>query len=130
MKKPPDNDSLWKQYHLHIDLYKHYLDLALKFNMFYYAVTGAILSFYFSQADVSLIRFSLIFPVLMSIGFGFFFIYAANLIKVVREELFAIRDNLGLHTSPEVKVLAVLLRLSAALFLFVSICLTGLFFYR
>jgi len=33
-----------------MDLYKHYLEMTLKFNVFYYAVTGAVLSFYFSNA--------------------------------------------------------------------------------
>ena len=40
----PTKDLLWKQYELHVGLYKHYLELALKFNVFYYAATGAILS--------------------------------------------------------------------------------------
>ena len=42
-------DDLWKQYQLHVDLYKHYLELSLKLNAFSYAVTGAILSFYLSR---------------------------------------------------------------------------------
>jgi hypothetical protein len=130
MEKPIDIDSLWKQYQLHVDLYKHYLDLTLRFNVFYYAVTGAILSFYFSRADVSVIRYSLLFPVLMSIGFGLFAFYAASLIEVTRQEIFAIRDALGLHTAPEVKVLAWLLRICAGLFVFVALCLVGLFFLR
>jgi hypothetical protein len=130
MEKRIDIDSLWKQYQLHVDVYKHYLDLTLKFNVFYYAVTGAILSFYFSRSDVSLIRYSLLFPVLMSIRFGLFSLYAASLIKVPRQEIFAIRDALGLHTAPEVKAFAVLLRLSATLFLFVALCLLALLVIR
>lgn len=130
MTKPIDKDSLWKQYQLHVDLYKNYLELTLKFNVFYYAVTGAILSFYFSKTDVSLIRYSLLFPIIMSIGFGFFFFYGASLVKIVRRDIFAIRDTLELYSAPEVNILAVLLRLSAILFSFVALCLLGLFFFR
>ena len=99
-----DKDLLWKQYNLYIDLYKHYLELVIKFNVFYYAVTGAIFSFYFSKEDVSIIRYSLLFPFIMSLGFGGFFIYGGRLLNVVREDVFAIRNCLGLYSAPEMKV--------------------------
>jgi hypothetical protein len=34
----------WRQYALLVDLYKFYSELSLKFNLFFYAVTGAIMS--------------------------------------------------------------------------------------
>lgn len=43
----PNDEILWKQYALHVDLYKFYLDLGVKVNAFYYAVTGSILTYYF-----------------------------------------------------------------------------------
>ena len=130
MTLPVDKESLWKQYQLHVDLYKHYLELTLKFNVFHYAVTGAILSFYFSKSDVSILRYSLLFPMVMSCGFGIFFLYASSLVESVRRDIFAIRDALGLYSAPEVKVLTILLRLSATLFLIVALSLVGLFFSR
>ena len=86
----PDKDLLWKQYELHVDLYKHYLELILKFNVFYYAATGAILSFYFSKTDVSVIKFSLLFPVMMSTAFGIVFLYGANALRITRQDVFDI----------------------------------------
>ena len=130
MKSTLDKDSLWKQYQLHVDLYKYYLEMVIKFNVFYYAVTGAILSFYFSQKEVSLIRYSLLFPILLSIAFGGFFLYGSTLLEVVRQEVFDIRDKLQLDTAPEMKVLTILLRITAVLFLFVAACLLVLFFVR
>jgi hypothetical protein len=130
MKRALDRDSLWKQYQLHIDLYKYYLDMVIKFNVFYYAVTGAILSFYFSKTEVSLIRYSLLFPILLSVSFGGFFLYGSTLLEVVRQEVFDIRDKLQLDTAPEMNVLKILLRITAVLFLFVAICLLVLFFVR
>ena len=130
MSNNPDNDLLWRQYELHIDLYKHYLKLVIKFNVLYYAITGAILSFYFSQENVDIIRFSLIFPVAMSLCFSIFFIYGSKLVKVVREEVFSIRDQLGLFAAPEMRVLQILLFISALLYSIVAISLTLIFFLR
>jgi hypothetical protein len=104
--------------------------MVIKFNVFYYAVTGAILSFYFSKTEVSLIRYSLLFPILLSVSFGGFFLYGSTLLEVVRQEVFNIRDKLELDTAPEMKVLTILLRISATLFFFVAACLLVLFFVR
>ena len=59
MNRELDRELLWRQYQLHVDLYKHYLDMTLKFNTFYYAITGGIVSFYFSRADLPLMIWSL-----------------------------------------------------------------------
>jgi len=83
----PDDDKLWKEYNIHIDLYKHYLELVLKFNIFYYAITGAILSFYFSKVQIATIRYSLIFPILMSLLFASFFFYGAKLLSKLALQL-------------------------------------------
>lgn len=123
----PSPDLLWKQYELHVDLYKHYLELSLKFNLFYYAVTGGILSFYFSNtSDFGVPRYLLlVFPVLLSLGFGAFFIYAASLVKVTREEIKALGKALGFLTFPEIRVLAIILRLSGIMFIVVALCMVA-----
>jgi hypothetical protein len=119
----PAPDILWKQYALQVGLYKEYLNLLLKFNVFYYAATGALLSYYFAHSTVALMRYSLAFPALMSLGFSGLFFYGASQTHVVRHELFDIRDKLGLTTAPEYRVLTVFLWLSATLMLIVGICL-------
>jgi hypothetical protein len=121
-------DILWKQYELNADLYKHYLELMLKFNVFFYAVTGAILSFYFSKTDVGVIKYSLLLPIIMSICFGVLFIYAANAVRVVRQEMFDIRDKLDLDTAPEFNVLIAVLIISSIL-LFTVAGVIGWFFF-
>lgn len=120
-------ELLWKQYALHVDLYKNYLDLVLKFNIFYYASTGAILSFYFSKTDVSLIKFSLLFPIMASVCFGVLFIYGASALRVTRQEMFDIRDKLDLDTAPEFNVLSGLLLASALLMFGVAVVVLWLF---
>lgn len=126
--KEPSEDLLWKQYELQTDLYKHYLEIILKFNAFYYAVTGAIISFYFTKSDVLLIRYALLFPVLMSVVFGILFSCGIFLNRVTRADIFRIRDRLNLEAAPEVNVLGALLALSALLMFSVAGVLLWFFF--
>ena len=114
-----EKELLWRQYKMYIDLFKYYLELTLKFNFIYYAITGAILSFYFSQSDISIIKYSLIFPMIMGAGFGLFFLYGAKLMSVVRNDIFEIRDKLNFDSAPDVNVLNILLKLSTSLFLII-----------
>jgi hypothetical protein len=121
----PDKDLLWKQYTTHIDLYKTYLDLALKINAFYYITTGGILSFFFSKVNASsqitpnIIKYALLFPVLISAFLIIVFTYGAIILQITRRELFAIRDRLNLDSAPEFNVLAVILILSSFMMLIV-----------
>lgn len=121
-----NSDLLWKQYQLNIDLYKGYLELALRINIFYYAITGAIISYYLKTPDVTQLKFSLVLPLLMSVAFGVFFIIGAILARVPRIETFRIRDKLGLMAAPEIGVLIILLYIFAALMFLVAVGLLWL----
>jgi hypothetical protein len=123
-----NTELLWKQYALHIDLYKHYLDQIQKFSVFYYAITGAILSFYFSKPDIAMVRYALLLPLLMSLTFGLLFSFSAYLLQITREDISMITGKLGLETFPEVNVLAGLLVLSALLLFTVGGLLLWFFF--
>lgn len=109
-----DRELLWRQYQLNVELYKGYLELVIKMNVFYYAVTGAILSFYFSNQN-DLTKLSLVLPLLMSLALGTFFVVGAWLARVPREETFKIRDALGLIAAPEIGVLILLLWIFAVM---------------
>lgn len=124
----PHPELLWRQYELQVGLYKTYLELLLKFNVFYYAATGAIVSYYFSKSNIPWMKYSLWFPILMSLGFSSFFIYGASQTHVVRQELFDIRDKLGLDTAPEYRVLYIFLWISAGLMIVVALCLLVMMF--
>jgi hypothetical protein len=126
----PDKDLLWKRVQLLIDLYKHYLDLTLKFDAFYYLATGGILSFYFSRPNENLIKYSLLFPVLMSIGFGILFIIGAYLNQNTARNLSKLVEELGFDSPPAVQVLSVLLVISAILMFIVAGVLAWLFYTR
>ena len=115
-----DRDFLWREFELHVSLYRHYLDLILRFNIFYYAITGAILSFVLTRKGVSFARHALLFPVLMSFVYGLFFGYAAILSRITRDRVFQITGLLGLRVGPELHVLTVLLWISGILFLLIA----------
>jgi len=111
----PTADNLWKQYALHLDVYKAHLDIVVKVLTFYYAITGGIVSYYLTHptggADV---RFALVLPLVFSIGLGVIAFRGARLIFVVQQELGAIARRLGLQVYPALTALVNLLRLAAA----------------
>jgi hypothetical protein len=121
-------DDLWKQYEISVDLYKHYLKLAVEINAFYYAITGAILSYYFAHKAEESIRFALILPLLMSVFLALLFIYGAILNREMRAEVFRVRDALGLKAAPEFAVLGWFLTIFAILKIMVAAGLAGLLF--
>ena len=63
-ERDSERDLLWKRYEIEIDLYKHYLELTVKFNVFYYAATGGILSLYFRTPAPGLFATPCYFPFL------------------------------------------------------------------
>jgi len=123
-------ELLFEHYKIHIELYKHYLELLIKFNLFYYAITGAILSFYFSNHTIYFIQYALLFPVIMSLVFSFFFFYASTKAKNSRKEIVDIAIELELKTFPELNVLVILLKLFAVLFILISIMLIVLIIFH
>jgi len=116
-------EILWKQYQQNVDLYKFYMDLVIKFNIFYYAVTGGIVSFYFANSYIENVKYLLLLPILISICFAGFFIYGAILMKSLKKEVFEIRDKLTLTVAPDVGVLSVLLYIFSVIYIIISISL-------
>jgi len=117
-------ELLWRQFKLHVDLYKHYLDLTLKMNAAYYAISGAIVSYALAHRGDEMSRDGLFIPFALGVGLILLFAYGAFMLRYTRAEMISIRDELGLQTIPELNVLSFLLWLSAAGILVVSI---GLF---
>jgi hypothetical protein len=118
-----DKDILWKQFSLYVDLYRFYMDVSVKINLFYYGITGAILSFYFTHSDARLVKYALCLPILMSLVFSGIFFYGTHLMPILRHDVFDIRDKLGLATAPDLGILTIVLRAFAFLFLVVAVSL-------
>ena len=115
------DELLWRQYNQAVELYKYYVDIVIKVNVFFYAVTGAILSFVVANLKEPTYKLAVLLPFAMSVGFAIVSIYGACLVPALRREIYACRDALKLKTGPEVHVLTVLLIMFAAIFLAVAV---------
>ncbi len=105
----------WEVYKIQVDLYKFWFDATVRINVFYYAVTGAVVSFYFSRPQDSVIKWSLAFPALMSVGICLIFAYGARLNEINRRDLVKLMKQLELPIGIEFAVLTAAFGLTAAL---------------
>lgn len=129
------NNVLWKQYATYVDLFKFYLDTALKANLWFYSITGAILTYYFAvknarpdspnvlNAAASPLEHTLVLPMVLGVGLGIIFLVGSTQANDMRNKLRYIRDELKLPGMPHVQVLIYFLALSGFLHLAVSICI-------
>jgi hypothetical protein len=122
-------DATWKEYELHIELYKYYLDLGLKANLFFYFITGGILGIYLQNPARRLMKFSLLLPILISLAFGGVFIHGAILWVRISDVIREIRRELKLKKAPDINLMSLLLFVFGTIFLVigVSIVLLAIF---
>lgn len=113
-------ELLWKQYELHVSLYQFYLELTLKVNAAFYAISGAIATYTLTHPADGAARAALLVPAVLGLGLASVAIYGAIIQRHTRDELVSIRDQLELETIPEIKILSCLLWVSAFGFLAVS----------
>ena len=125
-----DKELLWEKYKHVVDIHRSYMDLAVKVNAFYYAITGAIISFYFLHYDNEhLVRYSLVFPFVMSVGLAIFFGKYAFSSRTSDKELRDLARKLEFETySIIAKALEFMLWVFFILFIIVAIGLLILFF--
>jgi len=84
------------------------MELLFKFNIAFYAITGAIQSYYLTHTEARVLRFALLLPVAFAFLFGL---------------LFWIRDQLKLKSILEVRVLSGFLAVSGLLLFLVAVAL-------
>jgi len=102
----PDN-FLWKQYIVYVDLFKFYVDIAWKSTTWYYAITGAILAYYFNNADPAnpYLQYALLLPIVLSVAFCAIYFLGAAQTKDLERRMDRICGNLELTGRPHVNVL-------------------------
>lgn len=124
-----DSDNLlWKQYNTYVDIFKFYINVIWQVITWFYAITGAILVYYFEHVkDNSYLRYALVLPAILSFGFFQIFSFGAQQNKDLVRWLNYIRAQLSLPGRPHVEVLSKFLELSSQLFLLVSLGLVVLF---
>ena len=120
-----DFEKLWKQYEQHINTYKFYLEMLIKLMTMFFAVSGAMISFYFTKTEISTAKLALYLPWLMSLGLFIFFAIGTYLSTITRKDVFKLRDKMELDVAPELGVLTLLLIIFAIITL---ICFIGLSF--
>jgi hypothetical protein len=125
---PPSEDVLWKQYELHVSLYKAHMELVVKLMTIYYAITGAIVSFYLAHPEVPLIRWSLALPFIFSVGLGAAALGGTKDAVPVQVEMQNMAAALGLRIYPQTAALRHLLWVAACTCILVAIGLVLLFF--
>jgi hypothetical protein len=113
-------ELLWKQYELHVSLYQFYLELTLKVNAAFYAISGAVATYTLTHQSAGATRIALLVPAVLGIGLALVAAYGAVIQSHTRDELISIRDQLELETIPEIKILSWLLWVSVVGFVAVS----------
>jgi hypothetical protein len=101
-------EATWKEYELHIDLYRYYLDIGLKANLFFFFIAGGVLGIYL-QKPSGIMKFSLLLPILLSFAFGGVFLHATFLWMRVSEVIREIRRELKLKKAPDINLMSLLL---------------------
>ena len=83
-----ENEILWKRYELAVNTYLKYFDVAIRLNLFFYGITGAIVSYYFSKnANGNMIEHALILPIVFGIGFVALCLFANSALGVSKKEI-------------------------------------------
>ncbi len=116
----------WNYFNMQVDLHNSYLDLALKLNLFYYAITGAILSFYFTNTEIEDAKYALWLPISLSVGLSVVFLWGAKQALNLRELIKASALNLGFQGYPEGMVLVLV---CAVFGLILAVVSTALLWY-
>jgi len=122
-----DKELLWKRYELSISAYLKYLDFVLRLNLFYYGITGALVSFYFTKnGNNTLIEYSLILPIVFSIGIIALCVFASKTLKVSKEEIdwLAHKDQLNLNYGIRIDALIYIVNATAIFALITAIGLS------
>ena|SRR5215213_1139887 len=120
---------LWKQYIVYVDLFKVYVDNALRPCIWFYGITGAILAFYVNHlaSGQTYLPYILLLPTLFSAGFCVVFFRGVSQVEDLRIKFDYIQEQLGLPGRPHVEFLSDFLRLAGVLFGLVGIVLLIVF---
>lgn len=123
------NSIEWKDYEMSVDLHKSYLELAIRLNLFHYAITGAILSFHFAKESPTVSIVGIFLPMILSFSLGFFFLFGAKLAINLRKHIIDRATILGLHVYPDGIVLAIVCVIFGAVMLAVGGVLAAYLIY-
>ena len=90
----------WEDFKMSIDLHKFYLELIIKISFYYFAITGAILSFHFKDNSPDVSLYGLLLPLVLSILLGFFLLYGSKLAWNLKKNITKRAEKLNLENHP------------------------------
>ena len=118
-KATSPEERLWEEYKLHIELYKFHVDVVVRVNVFLFAGTGAIVSYYLASASgatgIGNIEYVLLLPIVLSAGLAVIFTLGARYHNVSRRQTKDLEKRLKLATTFEDLHLVIGLRISGIL---------------
>lgn len=114
------NNLLWKQYGVFVNLFKFYVDATLKVNIGFYSRSGAILTYYFKNAGDPLLKYSLVLPMVLGLGFGIMSLLGSIEANDTQKNLSYIRDELKLPGMPHIQILIFFLIFAGILFIVIA----------
>ena len=126
------NEALWRKLGTDIDLYKFYLDIAVKAGLFVFGITGAMAAYVFS-GKTDLAVYALPFPLALNVGFTILFHYSVDAAKQFRTsheqtcESLAIRPAFNLRPLESTcSILSIMFLLAAiGLAITLGLCVSG-----
>lgn len=118
----------WRQYQLLTSVVERGLDLLLKANTFYFAVTGAMLSFYLSRPEPArlVLRFGLLLPIVMGLAFAAVFVSHGLTVWKSHREIERLAESLGFQAWVNPASVRYWLFVSAGLFTVIAVGLAAL----
>jgi hypothetical protein len=118
-------------YKIYVDILKGYLDTALMANIWFYAITGAIVANYLTNGkDKPFLRFSLIIPATLGVALAFVSFTGLRYAWGFRDKVREVAVSLPIKGAPPVDILSSFLLITGAVSFIVGVSLAVLVFWR
>ncbi len=99
-----DRNLLWERYKILSSETIDYLRIVINFTIFFYGITGAIISFVLSHENYEALKVAFWMPALMGISSSLAYFYFCLNQKITNEELENLADKLFGYTKREIRI--------------------------
>jgi hypothetical protein len=127
-----DDNLLWRQYVLFVDLYRYYIDLAWKVSIWFYSATGLSLAYFFTHynsGNHDYLPLLLIFLGAMGIGVSRIFSRVIHYVTQMEKWLEYIAVSLRLPGRPHIEFIRWFCQFATGTFLLIAASCFGFFAY-
>lgn len=127
-----DDNLLWRQYVLFVDLYRYYIDLIWKVSIWFYTATGVSLAYFvthYGSGNRQYLPLLLLFLGAMSAGTARIFSRVVNYVKQMENWLEYIAVSLKLPGRPHVEFIRWFCQFVSATLIIIAASCLGFFVY-